>query len=79
MTDEIRTLTLTEAKALPGMLGRIAPAMLERHGEYGFVDTATNRRILLRLVKRTCYVCELPIDSTIDWRDGPHAHCRDEF
>jgi hypothetical protein len=49
--DETRTLTIEEARALPGMLGRIASVMLERKGEYGFTDAATGRKVLLRLAR----------------------------
>jgi hypothetical protein len=47
--DETRTLTIAEARALPGLLGRVAAAMLTAHGAYGFTDSKTNRRILLKL------------------------------
>jgi hypothetical protein len=47
--DEVRTVTMEEARALPGLLGQIASAMLTAHGVYGFTDSATNRRILLKL------------------------------
>lgn len=47
--DETRTLTLDEAKALPGLLGKVAPAMLARHGVYAFTDTASGRKVVLRL------------------------------
>jgi hypothetical protein len=45
--DDTRTLTLDEARALPGMLGRIAPLMLAAHGRYGYRDAATGRTVLL--------------------------------
>lgn len=45
--DETRTMTLDEVRALPGMLGRIASVMVERHGSYGYTDTATGRKILI--------------------------------
>lgn len=45
--DETRIVTLDEARRLPGLLGIIAAAMLERHGKYGFTDTATGRKVLL--------------------------------
>lgn len=49
--DETRTLTMDEAKALPGLLGRIASAMLARHGVYGYTNATTGRTVLLRLAK----------------------------
>jgi hypothetical protein len=49
--DETRTLTLDEAKALPGLLGRIASARLARHGEYGYTEMASGRKILITLRK----------------------------
>ena len=52
MTKQIeRTVTIDEAKALPGLLGRIAVAMLTRKGEYTYTDTATGRKVLLRLAR----------------------------
>lgn len=45
--DETVTVTVAEAAKLPGLLGRIAPIMLARRGEYGYTDVATGRRILL--------------------------------
>jgi hypothetical protein len=51
--DEERTVTLAEARAIGGMLGPIAEAMLKRHGVYGYKsfnsETKTERTILLRL------------------------------
>lgn len=47
--DETRTLTMAEAEALPGMLGKIASAMLAHRGEYGYTDADTGRKVLLRL------------------------------
>ena len=45
--DEIRSVTLTDARALPNLLGRIVPAMLARHGYY--TATIANRRIYFEL------------------------------
>lgn len=47
--DETRELTIAEAKALPGLLGIIASAMLKAHGFYGYTDVANGgaRKVLL--------------------------------
>lgn len=45
--DEVQELTIDQVKALPGILGRIAAAMVEAHGAYGYVDTGTNRKIAI--------------------------------
>lgn len=46
--DERRVVTPDEARKMLGALvGRIAAAMLERHGYYGFTDEATGHRVLL--------------------------------
>ena len=34
MTEQKRYVTLAEAAKLPGIAGRVAPAMLRAHGEY---------------------------------------------
>jgi hypothetical protein len=49
--DEEREVTLEEARALGGMIGRIAEAMLRRHGIYGYKvgDLGRERTVLLRL------------------------------
>ena len=49
--DEARAVTLAEARAMPGLLGVIAPAMLAAHGLYGYTDTANgqDRKVLLTL------------------------------
>ena len=43
--DEIRTLTIEEAKKLPNMLGVFASQMLEHTGFYTF--TQDNKKVLL--------------------------------
>ena len=35
---EIRPITMTAARQLPGLLGRVVPAMLKEHGVYGLKD-----------------------------------------
>lgn len=47
--DKTRKLTIAEAKALPGMLGRVAPVVLERRGEYGYIDATSGQKVLLVL------------------------------
>jgi hypothetical protein len=49
---------MTEAHALTGMLGRIAPAMLERHGEYCCI--VGDKRVRFVLAKAPEYVRCLP-------------------
>lgn len=39
--------TVEEAARLPGLLGRVAPAMLSARGWYGFTDTASCERVLI--------------------------------
>lgn len=41
-----RHLTIEEAQALPGLLGRIATAMLARHGAYGYTDFEGDTHLL---------------------------------
>lgn len=45
--DEIRTLTVEEAKKLPNMLGAIASQMLQHTGFYTYHETENNKKILL--------------------------------
>jgi hypothetical protein len=47
--DETRTVTLAEAKALPGLMGLIASKTLAVKGKYGYTDATTGRTILLVL------------------------------
>lgn len=76
--DEERVLTLDEAKALPGFLGRIAPAMLQHHGVYGYTEHPSGRKVLLRLAR--CGNCGMAIradDASADEQNGHpiHAMC----
>lgn len=45
--DERREMTITEAKQLKNILGRIVPAALLTNGWYGYHETATGKRILI--------------------------------
>lgn len=45
--DVVRHLSADELRALPGLLGRVAPAMVAAHGFYTYVDTATGQKICL--------------------------------
>ncbi|MCX7335504.1 MAG: hypothetical protein NTV85_28650 [Hyphomicrobiales bacterium] len=47
--DEIRYMTMNEVRALPGLLGRVASAMTQHHGSYGFVDSQTGRKVCIVL------------------------------
>ena len=48
--DEVRTVTLAEARAMPGLMGRVAAAMLEQRGWYGYkASNRENRKVLLIL------------------------------
>ena len=49
--DKTVTLTLDEARSLPNMLGRIAPAMLKAHGYY--TATIDGRRTLYILMENS--------------------------
>lgn len=49
LANERREITLDEAKALPGMLGRLAVTFLGRRGWYGYTEIATGRTVLLIL------------------------------
>lgn len=49
-TPDVRTLlTMDQARALPGMLGRIAPPVLKQHGYYSYTEMPSGRKILLEL------------------------------
>lgn len=45
--DVIKRMSDAEAGALPGMLGRIAGAMLARQGWYGYTSHPTGQRVLI--------------------------------
>jgi hypothetical protein len=45
--DRTEYLTIDEARALPGLLGRIAGAMLAAHGEYRYTNTETGELVAL--------------------------------
>lgn len=45
-----RALTVEQARALPGMLGRIAPAVLTAHGAYTYKDLTTG--LVVTLVRK---------------------------
>jgi hypothetical protein len=47
--DEIRHMTIDEVRALPGMLGRVATAVVQHRGSYGFVDVTTGRKVCIVL------------------------------
>lgn len=49
MNPQTRIVTMEQARALPNMLGRIAPAMLAAHGQYGC--TIGDQRVLFVLSK----------------------------
>lgn len=46
---DTRAITLEDARNLPGLLGRIAPAMLANKGEYTYQDKAAGRTVRLVL------------------------------
>ncbi len=47
--DDVREVTLEEAKALPGMLGRIADVMLRQNGWYGYrTDDGQKHMLVLK-------------------------------
>jgi len=45
--DVIREMTPEEAAAMPGLLGRIASAVLRAKGEYGYTEAETGRKVLI--------------------------------
>jgi len=45
--DELREMTVGEAAAMPGLLGRMAAARLRSCGWYGYTETHTGRRVLI--------------------------------
>lgn len=49
--DVVREITVADAKALPGLLGRIAAAMLEHTGSYTYLEADTDT--LIRLVRKS--------------------------
>lgn len=50
--DRVEQMTVAEAAELPGMLGRIASAVLAARGWYGYIDLGTNEHVLIVKVER---------------------------
>lgn len=44
--DEVHSMTVEEAKRLPNMIGKIAPAMLEANGFYSYTQGGQNHLIV---------------------------------
>jgi hypothetical protein len=51
IADERREITLDQAKALPGLLGRLATTLLGLRGWYGYTDVRSGHTILLVLAR----------------------------
>ena len=49
MADEIRTITIEEASALPGFLGRIIPVELREYGYATRTSPETGKKIFYQL------------------------------
>jgi hypothetical protein len=47
--DRVQRMTVAEAAALPGLLGRVATFALRRHGHYTYTEAASGERVLLVL------------------------------
>ena len=49
IADEVRTITIDEAKKLPGLLGFVAAIELKKSGFYAYTNTTTNKKVFLAL------------------------------